>query len=175
MVTPELCLCGYEFSDGIGTGWIKPPPDAWVRQLCRVGARERITVFLSHPERDRDTAKLHNSVFVIAPDGTIIGIHRKVHVVPVAEAWATPGSSAPVKLVSLFVCNRAGTDQTRDFTPVESVVVKNGTWLVAFHSPNSTLILVDWDPQAQELIGQRFLTLDLPAAGTSESATRVHP
>jgi hypothetical protein len=29
--------------------------------------------------------KLHNSVFVIAPNGTIIGTHRKVHVVRVGE------------------------------------------------------------------------------------------
>lgn len=72
-----------------------------------------------------------------------------------------------MKPVSLFVCNRAGTDQTRDFTPAESVVVKNGTRLLAFHSPHSTLILVDWDLQAQELIGQRFLTLDLPVPAPS--------
>jgi predicted amidohydrolase len=114
VVTPELCLCGYEFSDGIGTGWIEPQPDAWVRQLCRVAARERITVFLSHPERDRDTAKLHNSVFVIAPDGTIIGTHRKVHVVPSAEAWATPATTvAPVVVsginVGILVCADAYT------------------------------------------------------------------
>jgi len=80
---------------------------------------------------------------------------------------AMPRSGAPMKPVSLFVCNSAGTDQTRDFTPAESVVVKNGTRLLAFHSPHSTLILVDWDLQAQELVGQRFLRLDLPVPAPS--------
>jgi predicted amidohydrolase len=62
----------------IGPAWIEPQPDAWVEQICCVTARERMMVFLSHPERDRDTAKLHNTVFVIAPCGTITGTHRKV-------------------------------------------------------------------------------------------------
>jgi hypothetical protein len=67
-----------------------------------------------------------------------------------------------MKPVSLFVCNRTGTDQTLDFTPAESVVVRDSTWLLVFHSLHSTLILVDWDLQTQELVGQRFLGLDLP-------------
>jgi 5-aminopentanamidase len=99
-VTPELCLCGYEFSGCIGTAWIGLQPDYWVEHICRVAARERITVFLSHPEQDRGTAKLHNTVFVIAANGAIIGMHQKVHVVPVAEAWATPATTVAPVLVS---------------------------------------------------------------------------
>jgi N-carbamoylputrescine amidase len=230
VVTPELCLCGYDFCSCIGTTWIEPPPDTWVQQICRVAARERITVFLSHPERDRDMAMLHNTVLVIAADGTIIGTHRKVHVIPVAEARATPATTvAPVVvagvhvgilvcadaytaliarslqeqgaqlLVSptawgpwphgpgeaweqrtretglpLFVCNRTGTNQSLDFTTAESVVVKDGTRLLPFHSPHSTLILIDRDLQAQELVAHRCLTMELPGAGADESNRRVH-
>jgi predicted amidohydrolase len=61
----------------------------------------------------------------------------------------------------LLVCNRTGTDHTRNFTEAESVVIKDGTRLLAFHAPHSTLILVDWDLQAQELVGQRFLRMNL--------------
>jgi predicted amidohydrolase len=52
-----------------------------------------MAVSLSHPEQDRTTGKLYNSVFVIAAAGTIIGTHRNVHVVPVAEAWAMPATT----------------------------------------------------------------------------------
>ena len=85
-MTPELCLCGREFCSGIGSTWIEPQPDTWVQQICRVAARERMSVLLSHPKGDRDTAKLHNSVLVIATDGTIIDTHHKVHAVPTVSA-----------------------------------------------------------------------------------------
>jgi predicted amidohydrolase len=49
-------------------------------------ARLGITPCLSHPERGPQTAKLYNTVFVPGADGTLLGTHRKVHVVPVAEA-----------------------------------------------------------------------------------------
>ena len=26
ILTPELCLCGYDFTDDLGTAWIVPPP-----------------------------------------------------------------------------------------------------------------------------------------------------
>jgi len=75
ILTPELCICGYAFADQIGTDWIVPPPDPWMKDFCQLVARLYVTVFLSHPEQDPQTATLHNSVFVIAADGTIKHIH----------------------------------------------------------------------------------------------------
>jgi predicted amidohydrolase len=39
VLTPELCISGYAFADAIGTDWIVPPPDPWVRDFCRLVAR----------------------------------------------------------------------------------------------------------------------------------------
>src|SRR5215510_14261302 len=69
ILTPELCICGYTFADQIGTDWILPQPDPWMSGFCRLVARLQVTVFLSHPERDRQTSKLYNSVFVIDAKG----------------------------------------------------------------------------------------------------------
>lgn len=70
-----------------------------------------MTVFLSHPERDCQTAKLHNSVFVIGADGAILGKHRKINTLRVgAEAWSSPGGPAapilipPVGQVGVLIC-----------------------------------------------------------------------
>ena len=95
VITPELCICGYSFADEIGTEWILPQPDPWVRALCQQIARQRVTVFLSHPERDPQTGKLHNSVLVIGSGGTILGTHRKINTLRVgSEAWSSPGDQA---------------------------------------------------------------------------------
>ena len=178
--------------------------------MCQMAARLRVTVFLSYPEQDRYTAKLYNTVFVIAANGTIVGTHRKIHIVPVAEGWSSPGDRVvPVRvdgvnvgilicadaytpplarrlqaqgaqlLVSsaawgpwphgpngaweqrtretglpLFVCNRTGQDQTLSFMDAESVVIKDGQRLVSFQASRSAIVLVDWAPATQELIGE---------------------
>jgi predicted amidohydrolase len=41
IITPELCICGYSFADQIGTEWILPQPDPWMRELCQQIARYR--------------------------------------------------------------------------------------------------------------------------------------
>ena len=90
-ITPELCIPGYLFLKSIGTGWIQPQPDQWMTDFCRTVRRHRITVFLSHPERDPASGRMYNTVFVINPDGEIIGRHRKIKTLGGAEAWSTPG------------------------------------------------------------------------------------
>lgn len=203
VLTPELCITGYSFADAIGTDWIGEAPDPWMAGFCRVVARLGVTVFLSHPERDPCTGALHNSVFVIGPDGSILGRHRKINTLAVgSEAWSTPGElPTPVVvpplgpigilvcadayspwiakslhaqgarlLVSLaawapglhgpngeweqctrdtglpmLVCNRTGPDRVLDFTPGESVVVKDGERLLALQAPDSAVFAVDWD------------------------------
>ena len=111
VITPELCISGYEFADLIGTEWISPQPDLWMTDLCRLAARLRVAVFLSHPERDRETDKLYNTVFVISADGTIAGKQRKINTLRGgAESWSSPGEwLAPVPVhplsgIGILIC-----------------------------------------------------------------------
>jgi predicted amidohydrolase len=99
IITPELCICGYGFAADIGTEWILPQPDFWMTDLCRLAAQSRATLFLSHPERDSQTGRLHNSVFVIEANGTILGRHRKINVLPGSESWSSPGEDVTPILV----------------------------------------------------------------------------
>ncbi|MBA3965027.1 MAG: carbon-nitrogen hydrolase family protein, partial [Nitrospirales bacterium] len=93
ILAPELAVCGYTFIDTIGTDWIMPQPDLWMTRICQLAARMQVTIFLSHPERDPRSNSLHNSVFVITPNGAIAGRHRKINLLPTGpESWATPGN-----------------------------------------------------------------------------------
>jgi hypothetical protein len=53
----------------------------------------------------------------------------------------------------MLVCNRTGRDRVVDFTPGESVVVKNGARLLALHALDSTIFTVDWDLEAERPVG----------------------
>jgi N-carbamoylputrescine amidase len=109
VVTPELCISGYLFDEKIGTDWILPQPDPWMRIFCQQVEHSPMTVFLSHPDRDPQTQKLYNTVFVIDPTGTIIGQHSKVKTLRGPEAWSSPGTACtPIKCggvsVGILVC-----------------------------------------------------------------------
>ncbi len=90
-ITPELCVSGYLFMNGIGTDWILAQPDRWMRGFCQLVKQQKLTVFLSHPERDPQTNLMYNTVFVINPKGEIVGKHRKVRTLGGSEAWSSPG------------------------------------------------------------------------------------
>ena len=97
VITPELFITGYKFAEVIGTDWILPQPDEWMQRFCGQVAEHGVTVFLSHPERDRDGDLMYNTVFVIGPDGGIIGRHRKVKALRGPESWSSPGEEiAPI-------------------------------------------------------------------------------
>ena len=97
VITPELFITGYKFAEVIGTDWIRPQPDEWMQEFCRRVAECGVTVFLSHPERDAEAGLMYNTVFVIGPDGRIIGRHRKVKALRGPEAWSSPGAEiAPI-------------------------------------------------------------------------------
>jgi 5-aminopentanamidase len=145
ILTPELCISGYAFADEIGTDWIVPPPDPWMRDFCRMVARLHVTVFLSHPERDPHTATLHNSVFVIAADGIILGTHRKVNTLRVGdEAWSSPGDRAtpipvePFRRVGVLICADAyspGIARSLQAQGAE-LLVSSAAWAPGFHGPD---------------------------------------
>ncbi len=90
-ITPELCVPGYLFQRHIGTDWILPQPDPWMLSFCELVKALHMTVFLSHPERDLESGKLYNTVFVINRQGEITGKHRKIKALHGAEAWSSPG------------------------------------------------------------------------------------
>lgn len=145
IVTPELSVCGYAFADHIGTDWILPQPDPWMMHMCRLAARLQVTVFLSHPERDPQSDKLHNTVFVIAADGTIAGKHRKINTLRTgSESWSSPGEQlAPVPVhpfssVGVLVCADACSPGIAGSlnTQGAQVLVSSASWAPGLHGPD---------------------------------------
>jgi predicted amidohydrolase len=88
VITPELCITGYQFAERIGTCWIEQYPDEVVKRFTILARSLRMLTFLGHVERD-SLGKLYNTAFVIGQDGTIIACHRKINVV--AERWSSRG------------------------------------------------------------------------------------
>ena len=145
IITPELCICGYAFTDQIGTDWILSQPDPWMIDFCRLVAQLQVTVFLSHPERDRQTTKLHNSVFVIAANGAILGRHRKINTLRVgAESWSSPGGQAapilipPVGHVGVLICADAYSPGIAKSLQTQGahLLVSSAAWAPGLHGPN---------------------------------------
>jgi predicted amidohydrolase len=145
IVTPELVICGYTFADQIGTEWILPQPDPWMAHICALAARLRVTAFLSHPERDSQTGKLHNTVFVIAPDGKITGKHRKINTLRVgSEAWSSPGEQVvpapapPFSRVGMLICADAYTLELSKTLKAQGaeILVSPAAWAPGFHGPS---------------------------------------
>lgn len=152
ILTPELVVCGYEFSGVIGTAWIQPQPDPWMATFCQLVKALGVTVFLSHPERDSSSGKLHNSIFVIGPHGEIVGRHRKIHVLNGSEGWSSAGQEIrPIACdrlqVGILVCADA-------FTPAIAGVLKAGgaqilvssaAWGPGLHEPKG-----EWEERSLE-------------------------
>ena len=145
ILTPELAICGYTFADTLGTDWIESQPDQWVSGLCQLATRLRITLFLSHPERDRKTDTLYNSLFVISPDGCIVGSHRKINTLRVgSEAWSTPGNRAvsipllTIGRVGLLICADAYTPAIANSLKTHGarMLVSSAAWAPGMHGPN---------------------------------------
>jgi predicted amidohydrolase len=109
ILTPELAVTGYYFTEYIGTDWIKPQPEEWLDSLLGISRKTGISIFLSHPEKDEYTGKLHNSVFVLSK-GLFTGRYRKIEVHPGSEeGWSTAGNELePVDVdgikVGLLIC-----------------------------------------------------------------------
>lgn len=145
IITPELAVCGYTFADTLGTSWIQPQPDPWVSDLCRHVARLRITLFLSHPERDQKTDRLYNSLFVITPDGRIVSAHRKINALQVgSESWSSPGNRAqpiaiaPLGPVGLLICADAFSPAIAHNLKAQGarLLVSSAAWAPGLHGPN---------------------------------------
>ena len=145
IVTPELIIPGYTFADRIGTAWILPQPDPWMRHVGQLAARLHMTVFLSHPEQDRRSKKHYNSVFVIASDGTIAGTHRKINTLRIgSESWSSPGEHAapvrvhPVGHVGILICADACSPGIAGSLKAQGarMLVSSAAWAPGLHGPD---------------------------------------
>jgi 5-aminopentanamidase len=145
IVTPELAVCGYTFAQQLGTDWIVPQPDRWMSRIRDFAAAHRTTVFLATPERDDQSERLHNSIFVIGEDGRIIGRHRKINTLRVgSEAWSSPGQEVvPVNIpqfgsVGLLICADACSPrigaQLREANA--QLLVSAAAWAPGAYGPN---------------------------------------
>ncbi|MFL2644323.1 MAG: carbon-nitrogen hydrolase family protein [Dehalococcoidia bacterium] len=99
VISPELWVCGYSFERMIGSDWITHQPDTWMQELCSNMPTWNFNLFLSMPEKDNSTNQLHNTVFVINREGSIIGNYRKIKVLPQSEGWSSPGEE--IKSISV--------------------------------------------------------------------------
>jgi N-carbamoylputrescine amidase len=143
VVTPEFGVCGYGFVERIGTEWILPQPDRWMRNFCRLVATLKMTIFLCHPERDRQTGRLHNTLFAIDSDGKLAGKHRKINVLPGSESWATGGVNARSILVDgmhvgMLVCADVCTPGIYNHLKLQGaeVLVSGASWGLGPYEPN---------------------------------------
>ena len=150
IITPELATCGLQFARTIGTDWIEPQPDPWMKRFCLLVRGLKRTVFIGCPERD--SGRLYNSVFAINSGGEIIGRHRKINVKSDSLSWSSPGEVvAPLQCdglkVGILVCADA-------FTPGIAGTLKSGgaqilvspsSWGPGLHGPNG-----EWEERTRE-------------------------
>lgn len=150
IITPELAVCGLQFAQAIGTDWIEPQPDAWLRRFCKLVQKVQRTVFLSCPERDG--SGLYNSVFVINPRGDIIGRHRKVHVASDSRSWSSPGQTVtPIACdgisVGLLICSDLYTATLSASLKAQGarMLISPASWGPGIHGPNG-----EWEARTRE-------------------------
>ncbi|SLM49720.1 conserved protein of unknown function [Nitrospira japonica] len=150
IVTPELTVCGLQFPQVVGTEWIQPQPDPWMQRFCQLVKTLRCTVFLAIPEREG--RKLYNSVFVIDPDGRIIGRHRKINVKSDSLSWSMPGDRvAAVECdgvkVGLPICSDVYTRHLTDALKTDGaqMIISPASWGPGIHGPNG-----EWEARTEE-------------------------
>lgn len=150
IITPELAICGLQFARIIGTDWIQPQPDAWMRRFCQLVRALKRTVFFSCPERD--SGRLYNSVFAINSRGEIIGKHRKINVRSDSLSWSSPGEVvAPLQCdgmtVGFLVCADAFTPGIADTLKSKGaqILVSPASWGPGIHGPNG-----EWEARTCE-------------------------
>ena len=160
IVTPELAVSGYGFRDLIGTGWIASGQSAlfaWAGALAReTGA----SLVLGTPEAAQDKDALHNSMVLFAPDGSVVGRHRKVNALRVgSESWSTPGDRSSVFAiegighVGFFVCADMYSPRLVDETAARDVdlLLSSAAWAPGLHGPDG-----EWE-RASATTGQPVL------------------
>jgi len=91
VITPETAQQGYFWAvDGDVEALDEQHPD-FLMPVSRLAKQKNITVFFCSAERCPETSLAFNSCFVIAPNGDLIGRHRKMSGHGSTESWATHG------------------------------------------------------------------------------------
>ena len=152
VLTPELCVPGYDFRKVAGTDWILTQPDGWMSSIQSLIKDAGITLFLSHPQRDSEAGTLHNSLFVIGPGGDILGVYHKIKVTGGAESWSTPGERTVVvdcggTNVGLLICADAWFPELvmELKSKGAEVLVSAAAWPPEFHGPEDC-----WEQRSAE-------------------------
>jgi len=150
IVTPELSVCGLQFPQAVGTDWIQPQPDSWMQQFCQLVKKLHCTVFLAAPEREG--RKLYNSVFVIGPNGEVVGRHRKINVKSDSLSWSAPGDRVAVVecdgvKVGLLICSDMYTRHLTDALKADGaqMIISPASWGPGIHGPNG-----EWETRTEE-------------------------
>lgn len=144
IVTPELCVSGYGFRDLIGTHWIaeqQPALRDWAAHLAR--GTDGASLVLGQPLAE--DGALYNSVIAFAPDGGVIGRHRKIAALRVgAESWSTPGDRPTVVdipgigRVGMFVCADMYSQRLVRETAAQDcdLLLSSAAWATGEHGPS---------------------------------------
>jgi predicted amidohydrolase len=116
-----------------------------MKDIADLIARLNVTAFLAVPERDPHTQNLHNSVCVIAPDGSFIGCHRKINTLRVgSESWSNPGERVapfpvpPFDRVGILICADAFSPDIakRLHAQGAQLLISSAAWAPGLHGPN---------------------------------------
>lgn len=152
IVTPELVLTGYRFDQKIGTDWIHPGTDKWVKGLQNLTSALKINLFLSHLEKDPKNNHIYNTLFVINTKGNILTRHHKINTIPISEAWSTPGSSAQIielegHKVGLLICADAWPKKHAAELKIKGaeLIISTANWAPGKYGPKDT-----WESRSQE-------------------------
>jgi len=145
IVTPELAVSGYGFRDLVGTGWIASGQSAlfaWAGALAR---ETQASLVLGTPEADGEGKVLFNSMILFAPDGSVVGRHRKINALRVgSESWSTPGDRTTVLTVEgigrlgFFVCADMYSSRLVEETAAQGIdlLLSSAAWAPGHHGPD---------------------------------------
>ncbi|MGM7722975.1 carbon-nitrogen hydrolase family protein [Metabacillus sp. Hm71] len=140
IITPELAVSGLQFSQKIGTSWIKRQPDEWMNHFRDLVKSINTNVFIGCPEKSED-GELYNSVFVINRKGELIGRQRKS--ATISDGWCHTGSIIEtIKLegirLGIMICADAYTDKIANTLLVKGaqIIVAPSSWGPGLHGPN---------------------------------------
>ncbi len=148
IITPELAVSGLQFSQKIGTQWIKQQPDEWMTSFFAYVQSLNTTVFLGCPERS-ETGELYNSMFVINHDGQLIGKQRKIASI---DDWSTSGTSIePIDMgnvkIGVLICADAYTPNIADtfLHKGAEILIAPSSWGPGLHGPNG-----EWEQRSKD-------------------------
>lgn len=140
IITPELAVSGLQFSQKIGTKWIKQQPDEWMTNFLDLIRSLNTVVFLGCPEKS-ESGELYNSVFVINRDGQIIGKQRKI--TSIIDDWSTSGAFIePINMenvkIGVLICADAYTKNIADrfLAKGAEILIAPSAWGPGLYGPN---------------------------------------